>query len=127
MFGISGDDLLLIGFLAFLEGILSIDNALVLAMMAKHLPPTLQKKALTYGLAGAVVFRIISLGIVTQLMKWTWVKFVGGGYLIFIALNHLVFGEKEGEDDGRKAPPSFWSTVVMRASPQTNASAIGWR
>ena len=44
-----------------LEGLLSADNALVLAVMVKHLPRTEQKKALFYGLLGAFVFRFIAL------------------------------------------------------------------
>ncbi|MCM2323536.1 MAG: hypothetical protein NDJ90_09775, partial [Oligoflexia bacterium] len=109
---ITSQDIFLIGFLAFLEGILSIDNALVLALMAKHLPKDQQRKALTYGLAGAVIFRLLSLLIITQLMRWTWVKFVGGGYLIFIAVKHLAFGEKAGETT-KKSAPGFWKTVLL--------------
>ena len=60
---ITSQDLFLILFLAFLEGILSIDNALVLAMMARGVPGPLQRKALTYGLIGSVIFRIIALSL----------------------------------------------------------------
>jgi YkoY family integral membrane protein len=109
---ISTQDIALIGFLAFLEGILSIDNALVLAMMAKHLPPAQQKRALTYGLAGAVVFRIIALGLVTQLMKWTWVKFVGGGYLALVAIMHFIKKEDHDSDKPKKVK-GFWATVAI--------------
>jgi YkoY family integral membrane protein len=111
---VSAADLALIGFLAFLEGILSIDNALVLAMMARHLPPKEQRKALTYGLVGAVVFRLAALGLVTRLIHWTWVKYAGGGYLIFIALKHLLArAEEEEKDAKRTAGMGFWRTVVM--------------
>jgi YkoY family integral membrane protein len=113
---ISTQDLLLVGFLAFLEGILSIDNALVLALTAKGLPANQQRRALTYGLAGAVVFRISALFIVQQLMAWTWVKYVGGGYLIFIALQHLLKkSESDEAGDGEKkgVQRSFWKTVVI--------------
>lgn len=115
MFGIhvTAQDFFLIGFLAFLEGILSIDNALVLALMAKHLPKELQRKALTYGLAGSVVFRLASLGIVTQLMKWNWVKFAGGGYLLLISLNHLIRGHGEEESGRKEKKHSFWRTVFL--------------
>ncbi len=44
-----------------LEGILAADNAVVLAMIVRHLPENERKKALFYGLAGAFLFRIISL------------------------------------------------------------------
>lgn len=53
----------LIGSLVILEGLLSADNALVLAVMVKHLPPDKQKKALTYGLFGAYFFRFFFIGI----------------------------------------------------------------
>lgn len=44
-----------------LEGILAADNALVMAVMVKHLPDDQRKKALFYGLAGAFVLRFGSL------------------------------------------------------------------
>jgi YkoY family integral membrane protein len=114
-FVITPGDFALIGFLAFLEGILSIDNALVLAMMARHLPPQQQRKALTYGLLGAVVFRLGSLALVTQLIHWTWVKYVGGGYLIFIAVKHLLSPAHGEEQDAAKPRKKmgFWHTVMM--------------
>lgn len=112
-FSITPQDFALIGFLAFLEGILSIDNALVLAMMARHLPKEQQRKALTYGLIGAVVFRLIALAFVTQLMGLNWVKFAGGGYLLLVALKH--FWEKRAHDAERKATrkAGFWKTVLL--------------
>src|SRR5690606_15488149 len=54
-------DLGIIGLLVLLEGALSIDNAWVLGLLAKRLPKEQQKKALTYGLIGAFVFRFIAV------------------------------------------------------------------
>ena len=51
-----------------LEGILAADNALVLAIMVKHLPEEKRKKALFYGLAGAFVFRFGSLFMISFLV-----------------------------------------------------------
>jgi predicted tellurium resistance membrane protein TerC len=48
-----------------LEGLLAADNALVLAIMVKHLPEQERRKALFYGLAGAFVFRFGSLFIIS--------------------------------------------------------------
>ena len=115
---ITSHDLALIGILTFLEGILSVDNALVLAILARHLPKEQQKKALTYGLFGAFAFRLIALLLVSTLVKWTWVKFVGGGYLIFLAVKHLFFvspAEPEPSEStkAKAAGASFWKTVVM--------------
>src|SRR5688500_11415868 len=105
------NDLFLIGVLVFLEGILSVDNALVLAVLAKHLPKDQQKRALTYGLLGAFVFRLIALALVTYLVKWTWVKYVGGGYLIYIAVKHIFFSPKNEDMELKVKGAGFWRTV----------------
>lgn len=108
-------DLLTIGTLIFLEGVLSIDNALALALIARQLPKHLQRKALMYGLVGAFVFRILALTIAQQLMTWTWVKFAGGGYLLYMAIAHWVKGEvKDERDEDRKVSGmSFWRVIVL--------------
>lgn len=108
---IETQDLVIVGILIFLEGILSIDNALVLAVLAKHLPKEQQRKALTYGLVGAVVFRMLAIFVASYLMHWNWVKFVGGGYLVFIATRHLFFVDKELSKEVKKV--SFWKTVLL--------------
>ena len=91
-------DLLVVGLLVILEGLLSIDNALVLGLLAKRLPPELRSRALSYGLIGAFVFRIIAIATASFLLQWTFVKLLGGGYLIFIALKHLIFESGEDKD-----------------------------
>ena len=115
---ISGGDIGVVLFLAFLEGVLSIDNALVLAMLAKHLPPVLQKRALSYGLIGAVVFRLIALFFITHLIRYTWIKLLGGGYLIFIAVNHMIEKWKSKKGHGSQSSAQskargFWMTVFV--------------
>ena len=53
-------DLVTVALLVFIEGLLSADNALVMAMMILGLPRVDQKKALKYGLVGAFAFRIVA-------------------------------------------------------------------
>jgi YkoY family integral membrane protein len=89
----------LIGLLIILEGVLSIDNALVLGLLAKRLPKREQKRALTYGLVGAFVFRFIAILTAAYLLKWWIVKLLGGGYLLFVALKHFFFESKEDIDE----------------------------
>lgn len=88
-------DVVTILMLVLLEGMLSIDNALVLGLLAKRVPKPLQKRALTYGLVGAFVFRVIAIASVSYLLKWSIVKLFGGGYLVYIAVKHLFFESKE--------------------------------
>lgn len=91
-------DLAIIGLLVLLEGVLSIDNALVLGLLAKKLPKHLQKRALTYGLVGALVFRIVAIAMATLLMKWWVVKLLGGGYLVYVAVRHMLFPDTEAHE-----------------------------
>ena len=89
-------DLIIVGLLVVLEGLLSIDNALVLGMLVKRLPKDQRAKALWYGLLGAFVFRFIAILMAGLLMKWTFIKFLGGAYLVFIAVKHLFLEQSDG-------------------------------
>jgi YkoY family integral membrane protein len=117
----SPPDLGVIALLVFFEGLLSIDNALVLALLARRLPKQLRAKALTYGLAGAFVFRFIMIGSAAYLLQWRIVKLIGGGYLLWISLQHFFFKKEEPklaiDDDDDVAPadkaPGFWPTVAL--------------
>lgn len=101
MFGQTFDlhDLIIIGVLVVLEGVLSIDNALVLGLLARRLPKKLQKKALTYGLVGAFAFRAIAVLTAAYLLRWRWVKLLGGAYLLWVAFKHFFLGDELPEDE----------------------------
>lgn len=105
-------DLATIGVLVFLEGILSLDNALVLAIIARGVRPDLQRKVLTYGLVGAVVFRMIAIFFANTLIHYTWIKFVGGGYLLWLAIKYFFFQEVEKHPD-EPIHRGFWATVLV--------------
>src|SRR5439155_10457743 len=83
--------------LVFLEGLLSADNALVLAMMVRHLPKDEQKRALRYGIWAAFVFRAIAVGMAKALLAFWFLKVLGGVYLLYLAIAHFAGG---GGDDG---------------------------
>ncbi|MDF2647568.1 MAG: rane protein [Paenibacillus sp.] len=102
----------IIGTLVLLEGLLSADNALVLAVMVKHLPKEQQKRALFYGLLGAYIFRFIAIGVGTFLVKITWIKVAGGAYLLWIAYSNLFLKKKEVEGEVQNKGLSFWRTVL---------------
>lgn len=115
-------DIAVVLLLILLEGLLSIDNALVLGLLARRLPTHQQKKALTYGLIGAMAFRIIAIFMAALLLKLPIMKLLGGGYLIFVALKHFCFERKDGDADKDSPIPgsqprqeyaSFWATVLI--------------
>lgn len=103
-----------------LEGILAADNAVVMAVMVKHLPKDQQRKALFYGLIGAFVFRFFSLLVISYLVNVWQIQAIGALYLLFICFNHLIKRHQEKKYQGTKSevtPKSkkqsgFWLTVL---------------
>lgn len=107
-------DFISVGTLAVLEGILSVDNSLVLAILVRALPKNQQKKALTYGIVGAFIFRLIALVFAVHLIRFVVFKVIGGLYLVYIAMKHMFFFYKEdAHQAGPKVAGSFWKTVVI--------------
>ena len=107
-------DILIVVNIILLEVLLSVDNAAVLATMVKTLKPKDQKRALTYGIIGAYVFRGLALISASILVKFLWLKIIGGLYLIYLAYKSLA-SKSEGVNTkpisiGFLSP--FWSTVV---------------
>jgi YkoY family integral membrane protein len=116
-------DLAIIVLLIVLEGVLSIDNALVLGLLAKRLPKHQQRKALTYGLIGAFVFRVIAIATATFLLKWTIFKLLGGAYLIYVAVKHFFFEHEDPEKEKIKIGPDGNPVLVDEDSGQPLTAA----
>jgi YkoY family integral membrane protein len=93
------NDIAVVGLLVVLEGVLSIDNALVLGLLAKRLPKPQQRRALMYGLVGAFAFRFVAIAVAQQLLQWRIIKLLGGGYLIFVAWKYFFIESRQAEDD----------------------------
>lgn len=112
--------------LIIMEGLLSADNALVLAVMTNKLKdPVERKKALFYGMWGAVGFRALFIFLGTWIAKFWFIKAFGAFWLFKIAYDH--FAGKEGEVDVSKYEKTwahrllgifgirltfFWSIVI---------------
>src|SRR4051812_22610015 len=111
-------DFVTIALLIALEGLLSADNAMVLAILVLGLPKPQQKQALQYGMIGAFAFRAIATLLVAYMIQLGWVKLVGAGYLLYLVYRH--FGASSGGEDRRTPPKAlpwmglspFWATVV---------------
>ncbi len=113
----------------FVEGLLSVDNAAVLATLVMPLPEKQRAKALRIGLVFAYIFRGAALLLAGYLLRIDWVKLVGGGYLLFLALKffyekavkHKGIMDEAAEEVKEHAPSKkrlfglnqFWSTVIM--------------
>ena len=117
-FGVEWHDFVTIGLLVLLEGALSADNALVLAVLVLPLPPEQRTRALRYGILGAFAFRILSTLFATYMIHWDWVKLIGALYLLYLPAKHFI-EHPESRSGGAKSAiktflglSAFWSTVV---------------
>ena len=110
-------DLLTIGLLVLLEGLLSADNALVLAILVLSLPRDQQRKALRYGILGAFAFRALATFFAAYMIQLSWVKLVGALYLLYLPVQHFRGGDHESRRAIKPATSwlglgAFWTTVI---------------
>lgn len=113
MFGWTFDvsDIGKVGLLLLLEALLSADNALILAILVRHLPRDQQKKALFYGLAGAFVLRIGAIFLAAKILDLWWLQLVGALYLIFLPIKHFMSHGSGAHAKGKEGA-GFWMTVI---------------
>jgi YkoY family integral membrane protein len=115
---VHASDLVTVALLVALEGLLSADNAMVLAVLVLGLPRQEQQKALRYGILGAFAFRTLATVFAAYMIRVVWVQLLGAIYLLYLPYQHF-FGS--GFDGDRRAPKparpwlglsAFWATVV---------------
>jgi YkoY family integral membrane protein len=111
-------DFLTIALLVGLEGLLSADNAMVLAILVLGLPKSQQRPALRYGILGAFAFRISATVLAAYMIRLGLVKLVGASYLLYLSVRHFSAG---GDAEVRRTPKParpwlglspLWATVV---------------
>ena len=76
--------------------VLSGDNAVVIALAARGLPLDQQKKAIAWGSGAAVVMRIVLTIVAVELLRLPYLKLVGAGLLLWIAIQLLLPEDEEG-------------------------------
>jgi YjbE family integral membrane protein len=89
--------------------VLAGDNAIVIALAARQLPPDLQKKAIVWGTVGAITVRsVMTLGVV-WLLQIPGLMLVGGLGLLWIA--YKLIADTAGDDDHGPAATTFWGAM----------------
>ena len=81
--------------------ILSGDNAVVIALAARSLPPAQQKKAILFGSGAAVVLRIALTVVAAKLLELSYLQIIGGMLLLWIGVQ-LLGDEEDGESEGKE-------------------------
>jgi len=89
--------------------VLSGDNAVVIALAARSLPPHQQKKAIAWGAGAAVAMRIVLTIIAVEMLKWPWLKLIGAVLLLWIAVK-LLLPEHDG-GEGVDSSDNLWAAI----------------
>jgi len=95
--------------IAFLNLLLSGDNALVIALAVRRLPRRLRLLGQIWGTVGAVVLRLLFVTLVSYLLQWPFLRLVGGGLLVWIAVRLV---RPDGGDSSQvRHGTSFWEAM----------------
>jgi YkoY family integral membrane protein len=106
------EDLGTVGLLVLLEGVLSVDNALVLGVLANRVPRNMASRVLAYGLAGAFIFRLLAVALATYLIEFSAIQPIGAAYLLYLVIRRFFFKPPKKEPNIEGNAP-FWRTVFV--------------
>lgn len=85
------------------------DNAVVIAMACRKLPPHLRTKAIIIGTFGAIVARVLLLVVAIYLLSLPWLKIIGALLLLWIGIR-LVANQEVNEEVSSSS--SLWRTAI---------------
>jgi YjbE family integral membrane protein len=88
--------------------LLSGDNAVVIALASRNLPPAQQKKAIFWGSAAAIILRVVLTITAVALLTLPYLKIIGGILLLYIGVQLLA--DSNGEED-MQAGSSIWAAI----------------
>lgn len=97
-----------LGQIMMINIVLSGDNAVVIAMASRSLPPKQQKQAIFFGSFGAIVLRVILTFFAVLLLGLPWLKIIGAVLLGWIGIQMLI---PEDGDEEISAHAQLWSAV----------------
>ncbi len=100
-----------LGSIIWVNIILSGDNAVVIALAARSLPAHQQKKAVFWGSAAAIVMRIGLTIIALEMLKWPYLKLVGGCLLFYIGVTLLLEEDEDEHGDNGNGQTGLLSAV----------------
>jgi YjbE family integral membrane protein len=102
---------------SFLDLILSGDNALVIALACRSLPPALRRRAVMWGTGFAIALRLLLAALTGGLLMVPMLKLIGAVILLVIAMQ-LLLGETDGDDGSQLAEQAghsqqLWNAVML--------------
>jgi YjbE family integral membrane protein len=98
----------------WIDLLLSGDNAVVIALACRRLPPKQRIWGVVLGTVVAIALRVIFAGVVTTLMQVPYLKIVGGALLLWIAVK-LLNPEENGKSNEIEAVDKLWRAIRIVA------------
>jgi YjbE family integral membrane protein len=105
--------------------VLSGDNAVVIALASRSLPPQQQKKAILFGSLGAIGLRIVLTFFAVYLLSWPYLKLVGAVLLLWIGVGLLKNEDEEGELEGHSGLAAAIKTIIIADLVMSLDNVIG--
>jgi len=91
--------------------VLSGDNAVVIALAARSLPPAQQRKAVVFGSLAAIVMRVILTVVAAEVLTLPWLRIIGSALLLWIGIKLLVPEEHEWGADADMGPGGMLAAI----------------
>lgn len=95
----------------WIDILLSGDNALVIALACRSLPPKQQKIGIFFGTGAAIGLRVLFAIIIAYLLAIPYLKIVGGALLFWIAVKLMLPTEEEEQAEHAGTPAGLWGVV----------------
>jgi YjbE family integral membrane protein len=100
--------------IVLIDLILAGDNAVIIAMAVRSLPRKQRQKGIMLGAGAAVLLRVVLTFFAAQLLQTPYVKFIGGLFILWIAVKLFVEGspDEEGHREAKTIWQAMWVIVV---------------
>lgn len=106
----SADFWFAVGQIIMIDILLGGDNAVVIALACRKLPPAQRKLGILWGTAGAIVLRVILIVFALSLLKVPYLKLVGAALLLWIGIK-LIVPDDESEHGDIASSDRLWGAV----------------
>ena len=105
--------------------VLSGDNAVVIALACRSLPPAQQKKAILFGSVGAIVLRVVLTFFAVYLLSLPYLKLIGAALLLWIGVGLLKGEDDDAELEGHSGLAAAIKTIIIADLVMSLDNVIG--
>ncbi len=102
---------LAVGQIILIDILLGGDNAVVIALACRGLPPQQRRMGIIYGTAGAIILRVVLIAFALALLSVPFLKLVGAVLLVWIGVKLLLPQEEEEEHGNIQSSDKLWGAI----------------